>query len=249
MPNNFSLDLMSAGVTAITCVVMGSMSTQTLAAEPDIKAQCQAPLLKEAQEILPALTDALKAPLESLPAERAVDELAQRLIAMGKADQAIQQIAIRDIQTCKVEFGSPEMQEVMAYGRDISTMTRSELKKILSATGWPIVSVYGAEADKAAFLIVQHADRDPELQHMALNILEPLARKGETDRENYALLFDRVRVNAGQAQRFGTQGSCRNHKWATDKTENPHDLARRRASFNLPPMAQYVKEAQALYCQ
>ena len=236
-------------VLTVVYATIGSAATLSYAAEPDTKAQCQAPLLKEAQEILPVLTDALKVPPESLPAEQTIDTVKQRLIVMGKADQDIQQIAIRDIQTCKVKFGSPDMLEVMAYGRDISNTTRTELRKILTKTGWPVISIYGEEADKAAFLIVQHADRDTELQHMALQLLEPLARRGETDKENYALLFDRVRVNAGQAQRFGTQGSCKKHRWITDKTENPRGLDRRRASFNLPAMKEYVKQAQHMYCQ
>jgi Protein of unknown function (DUF5661) len=55
------------------------------------------------------------------------------------------------------------------------------------------------EATKAAWLLVQHMDFDVPFQQWFLTHLEP-------GTENYKFLSDRVNVNTGQPQEFGTQG-------------------------------------------
>ncbi|MBA3999508.1 DUF6624 domain-containing protein [Brevundimonas sp.] len=82
------------------------------------------------------------------------------------------------------------------------------LKTELDAHGWFRISQHGEEADRAAWLIVQHADQDPQFQTAVLAMLEPLVALGETRPSSYAYLHDRVAVNTGRPQRYGTQGRC-----------------------------------------
>ena len=62
----------------------------------------------------------------------------------------------------------------------------------------------GKDGSNAAWLLVQHADEDKPLQRLALQKLEAAVRKGEASKSNLAYLTDRVRVNAGQKQVYGT---------------------------------------------
>ena len=60
------------------------------------------------------------------------------------------------------------------------------LKAQLKDHGWFKLSRYGQEADTAAFLIVQHADRDRAFQRERLGVLEKLVAEKETRPRSYA---------------------------------------------------------------
>ena len=84
----------------------------------------------------------------------------------------------------------------------------SKMREILSIYGWITISKFGTEYDRKAWLLVQHADNDPFFQAGVLFILEYLSYKGETDKKNYAYLYDRVASKfggVGIVQKYGTQ--------------------------------------------
>ncbi|MHA6719464.1 DUF6624 domain-containing protein [Sphingomonas sp. RS6] len=115
------------------------------------------------------------------------------------------------------------------------------LRAQLDQHGWFLISRYGADADFAAWLLVQHADADPSFQAHVLNLLAPLVPLKETHALNYAYLFDRVAVNSGRPQRYGTQGRCATSgKWEPRSVEAPEQLDERRAAVGLEPEAVYA---------
>ena len=143
-------------------------------------------------------------------------------------------------------------EENLAFGQQIgSRMTAvdiantAEIKKLLGKYGWFGISEFGAQADNDAWLLVQHADRDPEFQREVVSRLEPLAARGETKPAHFALLFDRVALSYNDPtkqtlQRYGTQGRCTGPgTWAPFPVEDPDNLDERRRSVGLPPMAEY----------
>jgi hypothetical protein len=114
------------------------------------------------------------------------------------------------------------------------------LKADLLANGWPTIPQFGKDADQAAFLLVQHADRDRAFQSQVLALLEPLAKDGRTRPANYAYLFDRVAVANKQPQRYGTQGRCTGvGLWEPFEVEAPQALDARRASLGMSSEAEY----------
>ncbi len=114
------------------------------------------------------------------------------------------------------------------------------LKAQVSQTGWFTVRKYGPDADSAAWLLVQHADLDVPFQTEMLSILEPLVPLKETRQSNYAYLYDRVAVNSGRPQRYGTQGRCTPAGvWEPREVEQPEKLDERRAAVGLGPEAGY----------
>jgi hypothetical protein len=114
------------------------------------------------------------------------------------------------------------------------------LRSRIASRGWFKISTSGADADKAAFLLVQHADRSPDFQSEALSILEPLVASGETRPLNFAYLFDRVSVANNRPQRYGTQGRCSATGWAPFAIEDVDGLDKRRSAVGLPPHQDYV---------
>jgi hypothetical protein len=121
----------------------------------------------------------------------------------------------------------------------------ADIQELLKIYDWFKISVFGAVADDQAWLIVQHADLQPEFQKSVLVLLERLYPLGETKPANYAYLYDRVATNAptpGQLQRYGTQGKCVGPgQWEPNPIEIPEKVDERRASVGLGTMAEYKK--------
>lgn len=119
------------------------------------------------------------------------------------------------------------------HRRDLENQAR--LKELMPEGGWFTLSDYGMEGALAAYLIVQHATNDLDLQKRALAAMEPLFGTGELDGRAYASLYDRVAMEEGRYQRFGSQMICRNNGWVLYPVENPEGVDERRheAGFDL----------------
>lgn len=114
------------------------------------------------------------------------------------------------------------------------------LKSVLARIGWFDISRHGEEASQAAWLLVQHADHDPAWQRAVLADLKPRVARGDMQGKYYAYLVDRVAVNAGQPQTYGTQGGCKGPgDWRPDPMVDPDALDARRAAVGLEPIEAY----------
>lgn len=115
------------------------------------------------------------------------------------------------------------------------------LKKIINKWGWPKISVFGADADQNAWLLIQHADHSVDFQKQCLLLIEALVLENETKRSNAAYLSDRVAVREGRAQKFGTQGdiSSTTQCWEAKPTEDARNLDKRREDYELEPFIEY----------
>jgi hypothetical protein len=114
------------------------------------------------------------------------------------------------------------------------------LKAVLARIGWFDISRYGAEASQAAWLLVQHADHDPAWQSQVLASLARRVARGDMQRTYYAYLVDRVEVNAGRPQLYGTQGRCDGPgNLRLSEVRDPEGLAARRAEVGLETIEAY----------
>ncbi|MCB0414110.1 MAG: hypothetical protein KDD50_07240 [Bdellovibrionales bacterium] len=122
-----------------------------------------------------------------------------------------------------------------------------DLKDILKRYKWINISQFGEKADRDAWLIVQHADNDPEFQKEILSVLKNLWEQGETNAANYAYLFDRVQssfsdLSKQRPQKYGTQGKCVGPgKWEPLPIEDKEHVDSRRSKLGLPPMSEYIE--------
>ncbi|HJW09469.1 MAG TPA: GH92 family glycosyl hydrolase, partial [Holophagaceae bacterium] len=129
--------------------------------------------------------------------------------------------------------------------RGVDADDAAALKALLDRWGWFDRRSWGDEADNDAWLIAQHADQDVAFQKRVLGMLEPLMPHGGTEPSNYALLWDRVAVNEGRLQRFGSQGRCVGAgRWAPRPIEDPEHVDARRAAVGLGPLAEYIANFQ-----
>lgn len=157
---------------------------------------------------------------------------------MARVDQAMRAAMF-------AEGHSPTEAERQAMAAKDAEHTEA-MRAILAQVGWPGRSLVGPDGAKAAFLLVQHS---PDLAFMAraLPLLEAAARRGEGSLQDWALMHDRVALNRGGRQRFGTQFGIEGGRLVLDPCEDPSGLAARRASVGLPTMAEQDRAMTELY--
>lgn len=63
----------------------------------------------------------------------------------------------------------------------------------------------GKDGSYHFWLIVQHCDKYPAFQKKVLKAMDREVKRGNANPNNYAYLYDRVKINAGEKQLFGTQ--------------------------------------------
>lgn len=135
-----------------------------------------------------------------------------------------------------------EAAEVLVAG-DVRRLARSNadwLKSVLARIGWFDIPRYSSSGSLAAWLIVQHSDHDRAWQAEILEGLRTRVGRGEVLARHVAYLEDRVAVNAGRPQTYGTQGRCMpSGEWQPREMIDPANLDRRRAEVELEPIADY----------
>lgn len=86
--------------------------------------------------------------------------------------------------------------------KNLDAQNQLLLKHIIAIHGWPKRSLVGDMAENAAFLIAQHADTE-FMQHVFT--LRAALPPEELMSGSHALMEDRLRIYAGQPQKYGTQ--------------------------------------------
>jgi hypothetical protein len=178
--------------------------------------------------LTPALFAVLLLAMMPGQANDSIESLRQTLLSLGERDQAA--------------INTDEPSEVALRGHV------AELKHIVSVHGWPRSSAVGPEAARAAWLVAQHADFDPAFQKEALRHMESLASDGEAEAKLVGYLTDRVAVNEGRPQVYGTQGGCQAGRWQPSPIADPERVEMRRASVSMEPLSFYKELGSSMYC-
>lgn len=121
------------------------------------------------------------------------------------------------------------------------------LKDVVAEIGWPGRSVAGKDGAHAAWLLAQHADRDPAFQRTCLDLMTEAAGRGEASYTDVAYLTDRVLLAEGRPQEYGTQMRARAGGWAPRRLADPEHVDERRAAVSLGPLADYIASIERAY--
>ncbi len=128
-------------------------------------------------------------------------------------------------------------------GQRIDVANTDRLREIVSEHGWPGRSLVGDEGAHHAWLIAQHADRQLDFQREALELLADAVRRGDAAQRDLAYLTDRVRMNEGREQVYGTQiADVEDGNGVPWPVEDPTNLDARRAALGLPPFEEYCRD-------
>lgn len=136
-----------------------------------------------------------------------------------------------------------ELQKVVAVDVDNTDW----LKKVVELYGWPGNALVGEDGASAAWLLVQHADRDPAFQKKCLGLLAKAVEKNDASPRQLAYLTDRVRINDKKPQVYGTQFDLVGGKLKLKPIEDEAHLDERRKQAGLEPLSEYLMSAEAAF--
>ena len=115
------------------------------------------------------------------------------------------------------------------------------LREIVAEVGWPGRMLVGEEAAEHALLIAQHADHQLDSQREFLDALVRAVDAGDAPARHAAFLTDRVSVNEGRPQTYGTQVAAMEDGEAVPwPIEKPERVDERRMRIGLPPLSEYL---------
>ena len=168
--------------------------------------------------------------------------LRHELLRRVEADQAVRLDFMR-----KQQRGEPPDSLDLDHFLAVDTSNTAWLEGVVAARGWPGRSLVGADGANAAFLLVQHADRDTAFQARVLPLLEREYATGEAEGQQVALLTDRLAGARGQPQVYGTQADISDGRVVLKHIRDSAGVDVRRARMGLPPLAKYVRLLDSLY--
>lgn len=144
-----------------------------------------------------------------------------------------------------IKLRSNVMPTVQAYGFESSQMdslNREILKfdslslitveDILQKHGWLGSSQIGPLANQSIYLTIQHAQNN-EIRMKYFPLLKNSAEKGESDITDMATMQDRILVESGKAQIYGTQSRMVNNELEYYPIEDPKNVNKRRKEVGL----------------
>jgi hypothetical protein len=169
-----------------------------------------------------------------------IDEsLRLELVAMRAEDLRVRQELVES-----GELGGPYVPRMEA----VHVRNAARLRELIVIHGWPAEDIAGEDGAKAAWFIVQHAVGEPEFQRAVLHLLQASTAEGRVPAWQTAYLEDRIAMQEGRPQRFGTQwmdspedGLAR--PWRLAEPERVNEL---RASVGLGPLHPIPEPGPAL---
>lgn len=108
--------------------------------------------------------------------------------------------------------------------------------QLINEMGWPNPSIFGESVGHSIWLIFQHLDSNPMLQRQFLPKLHDAVEKGLAKAKWYAYLYDRVKINEGEKQLYGTQLKGCGLKPLSD----PENVNIRRSKLGLESVESYL---------
>ncbi len=179
--------------------------------------------------------------------DRAIAGIQERIARQWLADQA-GRLTYGELQTSDRDGSAFWAQRLATAHADSTVMMR----EILEQYDWIDSERFGSRIASNAWILVQHADDHPEFQTDVLERMEPYLESGGVRARDYAYLFDRVAVNTGQLQRYGTQhmDACESDgRLVLKPVEAMETLDERRAEMGLGPYQAELDTMAAQRCR
>jgi hypothetical protein len=140
-------------------------------------------------------------------------------------------------------------EEWSVFKDSVYTTHQMRIKEIFDQYGFAGYNLVGEKGSSDFWVMVQHSDHNPEFQLDVLGKMKIEVEKGNADSRNYGMLIDRVKLNTGQAQIYGTQVDYNNEICQAF----PRNLAdsvnvnKRRKEIGLQPLEEYLNEMTLMH--
>jgi hypothetical protein len=132
------------------------------------------------------------------------------------------------------------------WDESVDIANTKRMKEIVQKIGWPTISKVGTDASHDAWLLVQHADHDIEFQMNCLALMKEVP-SGDIDVLHIVYLEDRVRVNQGVGQLYGTQFTQEDERHIPRPIEDELHVDERRAAMGMGTLAEQIAHMYKKY--
>ena len=180
-----------------------------------------------------------------------VRSIQQEITRLWQEDQAgrFAFLQLRTEDTSSAEFWAQRLS--VANSRSNDERSKRYLESILADFDWIDRRRFGRSVSDHAWILVQHADAYPEFQAEALERMQPYVENGGVRPKHFAYLYDRVAVNTGRKQRYGTQPT-----WECEEDgsmqlkplEDPESVNARRKDMGLNSVEEGLAEMSRQVC-
>lgn len=193
-------------------------------------------LLEKTQEKIAAFEASLKYP-----------KLRVELLNMKEDDQKYRRLMLQ-LQKNK-EKNTAKIEQLIHSINDLDSKHTARMEEVITKIGWPKISDVGEDGSNAAWVLIQHADKRPDLQNKCLDLLKEAINTQEAKSSNYAYLYDRVQVAYNEKQIYGTQIQT---NVLTGKREfvpikNEHEVNEKRKDMGLSDIISFAKRMGISY--
>lgn len=166
--------------------------------------------------------------------------LLRKIMVMFKADQKWR------IEADNLENGKKSTFDTATINRNMfktDSLNQVAAKSIITNYGFPGYALVGEDGSNGFWAIVQHCDNDVVFQQKALALMAVEVKKHNASGENFALLQDRVLVNTGHKQVYGTQVrmDLKTHQAHPFPIQDSLHVDERRKAVGLMPLQDYLK--------
>ena len=193
----------------------------------------------------PSITQPVRAepsPIESPTASHEIAaspnaKLREELLAMMAEDQAV--------RTGVAPPGDDRTaEELFDAWPQVDADNALRMREIMDEFGWPGWSLVGEDGALAAWVLIQHADHNLDLQKRGLAMMQAAVEADDADPSDLAYLVDRVRVAQGLPQVYGTQLGVDAEGQIAPRTpiEDEANVDARRAAAGLGTLEEYYEE-------
>ena len=156
--------------------------------------------------------------------------------------QEDQKYRLRINELLKKSRSESENMELITLHESMNEKDSINLVKVeilLNKYGWLGADVLGEQGNKTLFYVIQHSDLETRLKYLPM--MRDAVKKGNAKGKHFVLLEDRVAMEQGNRQIYGSQIVIDGDRFYVHPIIEPEKVNERRSLVGLPPIEDYVK--------
>ncbi|MCE3278422.1 MAG: hypothetical protein K0S44_613 [Bacteroidetes bacterium] len=171
--------------------------------------------------------------------DTAYNKIIQQLLRIDELDQRYR----NQMGSVQSRYGgdSKEMKELYKAMKSADSLNLIKVEYILSKYGWLGVNEIGSQCNTTLFMVIQHSDQPHQEKY--LPIMRLAVKNGKAQAHHLALLEDRILLQQGKKQIYGSQLSwnLKTNQYYLAPLEDPDNVDKRRKEAGLEILSDYIK--------
>lgn len=175
-------------------------------------------------------------------------ELQSRIYEIYKSDQECRE-QLRKYHNNELDTSKYNLSDIEFNIRKTDSLNFFEVQDIIKKFGFPGYDIVGEDYSNSFWNIIQHQDNNLEFQKAVLTKMQIECERNNASKLYYAYLMDRVKVNSGELQIYGTQMQLNadSTSYEPKPVIEPEKLDERRKAVGLIPISEYIETMNSRY--